>query len=196
MKVAAIQHDIVWEDPPATFARLAPLIARAADAGARLAVLTEMFSTGFSMHTERIAEPLDGPSAAFLVEQAATHGDVDRADRSPSATTDADAARRTRSCSRRPTARCTATARSTRSRYAGEHERYAPATRSLTVDVDGVRCSLFVCYDLRFADEFWQLARDDRLLRRAGQLAGGAPGALADAAPRAGRSRTRPTSWA
>ena len=24
--------------------------------------------------------------------------------------------------------------------------------------IDGVRCSLFVCYDLRFADEFWSLA--------------------------------------
>ena len=26
------------------------------------------------------------------------------------------------------------------------------------VDVDGVRLALFVCYDLRFADEFWALA--------------------------------------
>jgi predicted amidohydrolase len=30
----------------------------------------------------------------------------------------------------------------------------------LTVDVEGVRCSFFVCYDIRFADEFWSLARD------------------------------------
>jgi predicted amidohydrolase len=28
----------------------------------------------------------------------------------------------------------------------------------VTVDVDGLRTSLFVCYDLRFADEFWPLA--------------------------------------
>jgi predicted amidohydrolase len=27
------------------------------------------------------------------------------------------------------------------------------------VDIDGVRCSFFVCYDLRFADEFWTLAQ-------------------------------------
>ena len=26
--------------------------------------------------------------------------------------------------------------------------------------IEGLRVSLFVCYDLRFADEFWQLARD------------------------------------
>ena len=51
MKVAAVQHDIVWEDPEANFTRLAPRIADAAAAGARLVVLTEMYSTGFSSDT-------------------------------------------------------------------------------------------------------------------------------------------------
>ena len=31
----------------------------------------------------------------------------------------------------------------------------------------------FVCYDLRFADEFWQLGARHRRLRRPGELAGG-----------------------
>ena len=44
--------------------------------------------------------------------------------------------------------------------YAGEHEHYAAGDRHVTVDVEGVRVSLFVCYDLRFADEFWTLAED------------------------------------
>ena len=35
---------------------------------------TEMYSTGFSMKTDRIAEPVDGPSVQFLVEQARAHG--------------------------------------------------------------------------------------------------------------------------
>ena len=42
--------------------------------------------------------------------------------------------------------------------YGAEHEHYAAGDAFLTVDVDGVRCSFFVCYDLRFADEFWPLA--------------------------------------
>jgi predicted amidohydrolase len=42
--------------------------------------------------------------------------------------------------------------------YSGEHERYDAGDQLTTVDVDGVRCSLFVCYDLRFADEFWAVA--------------------------------------
>jgi len=35
-----------------------------------------------------------------------------------------------------------------------------PGHELVTVEVDGLRVSLFVCYDLRFADEFWQLAPD------------------------------------
>ena len=52
MRVAAIQHDIVWERPVDNFRRLAPMIAQAADGGARLVALTEMYATGFSMAAE------------------------------------------------------------------------------------------------------------------------------------------------
>ncbi len=156
MKIAAIQHDIVWEDPRANFARLAPRIAEAATAGARLAVLTEMYATGFSMDTERIAEPVDGPSVRFLVEQATKHGlwvcgsvpEVRPGDDLPSnclalATPDGDVHRYRKL---HPFT------------YGGEHEKYAAGDARVTVDIEGVRCSLFVCYDLRFADEFWPLA--------------------------------------
>ena len=54
----------------------------------------------------------------------------------------------------------TATARSTRSRSAARRSTSGPASDLVTVDVEGLRVSLFVCYDLRFADEFWQLAHD------------------------------------
>jgi predicted amidohydrolase len=42
--------------------------------------------------------------------------------------------------------------------FAGEHEHYAEGGERLTVDVEGVRMSPFVCYDLRFADAFWPIA--------------------------------------
>ena len=74
MKVAVVQHDIVWEDKDANFARLAPMVASAAATGARLVVLSETFSTGFSMRTDVIAEPEGGPSSQFLIAQAAAHG--------------------------------------------------------------------------------------------------------------------------
>src|SRR3954452_23062128 len=73
MRIAAVQHDIVWEDRDANFARLAPWVSRAVGAGAELVLLTETFSTGFSM-TPGIGEPEGGPSAQFLAGQAAEHG--------------------------------------------------------------------------------------------------------------------------
>ena len=73
IRVAGVQHDIVWEDRDANFERLAPQIAAAAGAGARLVALTEMFSTGFSLDGQRIAEPAGGPSSQFLAAQAREH---------------------------------------------------------------------------------------------------------------------------
>jgi predicted GNAT family acetyltransferase len=44
--------------------------------------------------------------------------------------------------------------------FGGEDQHYAPGTETVVVDFGGLRCALFVCYDLRFADEFWELAPD------------------------------------
>lgn len=156
MKVAAVQHDIVWEDPPANFRVLAPLLAAAAGKGARLALLTEMFSTGFSMHTDRIAEPVDGPSTEFLVAQAATHamwvgGSVP--ERAPGAANPANTF-----VLASPAGAVHRYRKIHPFTYSGEHERYDAGDDFTTVEIDGLRCSLFVCYDLRFADEFWRLA--------------------------------------
>ncbi len=74
MQIAAIQHDIIWEDPQANHERLAPLIEQAAATGTEMIVLTEMYATGFSMNSQVIAEPPDGTSVNFLSDQAKTHG--------------------------------------------------------------------------------------------------------------------------
>ena len=74
MRVAALQSEIVWEDREANFARLRPWISSAAATGARLLALPETYSVGFSMATDRIAEPWEGPSVAFLHDEARRHG--------------------------------------------------------------------------------------------------------------------------
>ena len=56
MKIAALQHDIAWEDAAATCTRVAPMIAAAAADGADMVLLTEMFGPGFSLAADRIAE--------------------------------------------------------------------------------------------------------------------------------------------
>jgi len=162
MRVACVQHDIVWEDPPANFARLAPRVREAAADGARLVVLTEMFSTGFSMAIDRVAEPVDGPSTRFLVEQAAEHGVwvcgslPERPPEQPAG----QALPYNQLVLASPDGAVHRYAKIHSFTYAGEHEHYQPGTEHTTLDIEGVRTTLFVCYDLRFADEFWACAHD------------------------------------
>jgi predicted amidohydrolase len=156
VRVAGIQHDIVWERPEENFARLAPLIEQAAGEGARLVVLTEMYATGFSMKTERIAETVGGPSAQFLVDQARTNGVWLCASVPELAGTNDRPFNQLVLAA--PDGRTWRYAKIHPFTYGREDEHYAAGDAFLTVEIEGVRCSFFVCYDLRFADEFWSLA--------------------------------------
>lgn len=153
MKIAAIQSDIAWEDPEANFTRLRPWVAAAAAAGARLVVLPEMFACGFSMTTAKIAEPPGGPSTRFLEHQARQHDlwicgsvpEVPLGEAKPYNTLVLAS----------PHGQVVRYRKIHPFSFAREDEHYGAGTDHITVDVDGLRCTLFVCYDLRFADEFW-----------------------------------------
>ena len=159
MKIAGIQHDIAWCDRDANFARLAPQVAAAAASGAGLVLLSETFSTGFGFAEPGFQpEPEGGPSSRFLADQAAEHG-VWVGGTCPEVYPGHD---------KPSNSFVLAGPDGTQHRYrkihpfshAGEERYVQPGTELVTVDVDGLRVSLFVCYDLRFADEFWALAHD------------------------------------
>ncbi len=162
LRVAAIQHDIVWHDRTANFARLDPMIDAARAGGAGLILLTETFSTGFSFDTPGIGESEGGPSSNFLAAAAARTGAWvgGSCPEIGSGPADGDA--------RPSNVFVLAGPDGTEHRYrkihpfshAGEERYVRPGTEFVTVTVEGVRLSLFVCYDLRFADEFWGLAHD------------------------------------
>jgi predicted amidohydrolase len=158
MKIAACQTDIAWEDPPENFRRLGPKIAAAAAAGARLVVLPEMYACGFSMETERIAEAEDGPSTGFLVEQARANS-VWVCGSIPILGAGAGRPFNTLVLAS-PDGQTHHYRKIHPFTFAGEHEHYDAGSRFVTVDVEGLRVTLFVCYDLRFADEFWATATD------------------------------------
>jgi omega-amidase len=155
MRFGVVQHDIVWEDRDANYARLAPQVARAAGAGAEFVLLSETFSTGFSM-TPGIGEPEDGPSAEFLRTQAARHG-VWVAGSCPEIAPGSDLPFNSF---------VLAGPDGTVHRYrklhpfthGGEAERFRAGEAPVTVEVGGLRITPFVCYDLRFADVFWTAA--------------------------------------
>lgn len=156
MRIAAIQSDIAWEDPEANFARLRPWVAAAAGAGVKLVVLPEMFACGFSMATERIREPPGGPSTRFLEEQARQHG-VWICGSLPELTL-GEARPYNTLVLASPHGQVIRYRKIHPFSFAREHEHYGAGADHVTVDIEGLRCTLFVCYDLRFADEFWATA--------------------------------------
>ena len=68
--IALIQTDLYWEDIPANLQMLDKKIASISEA-VDLIVLPEMFSTGFSMVPEKVAEGMDGTAVQWLRKIAA-----------------------------------------------------------------------------------------------------------------------------
>ncbi len=150
MKVALLQLDIAWEDVPANHAGAARLLDRAAALGARIAILPEMFATGFSMDARRIAQPEGGQTEAFLLERAAALGlhvlaGVAEAseplpvNRALLVSPDGMVRRYTKI---HPFS------------FAGEEKVMGSGKEVVTWDVEGLRVTPLVCYDLRFPEPF------------------------------------------
>jgi predicted amidohydrolase len=154
VKVAAIQHDICWEDPAATIERVSPLVDTALAEGAGLIFLTEMYSTGFSMASDRIAEDLDGPSAGWLrrrAEQAHVWLGASVPLRTPGLPTNT-------MILAGPDGEVRMYAKRHPFSYGGEEKHYAAGDRTITLPIGDLRVTPAICYDLRFADQFWNVA--------------------------------------
>jgi predicted amidohydrolase len=125
--------------------------------GARLVALAEMFAVGFTPHAGRVAEPPDGPTVAWLGAQARRHGAW------VGGSVPVLPAGGERPFNRLvlagPTGQLATYDKVHPFRYAGEDRRFASGVeREVTVDVEGTRTTLTVCYDLRFADQYWDAA--------------------------------------
>ncbi len=69
MRLTLVQTDLLWEAPAENRARLERILAPVAGQ-TDLIVLPEMFTTGFSMNAQALAEPMDGPTVRWLKLQA------------------------------------------------------------------------------------------------------------------------------
>lgn len=69
LKIALAQADLVWEDVAANCRNFEKLF-QDVDSDTDLLVLPEMFSTGFSMQVEKLAEAMNGPAVNWLKQQA------------------------------------------------------------------------------------------------------------------------------
>jgi predicted amidohydrolase len=156
LRVAGIQTDLVWESPDANRPRMAARIRDAVStSAARFVVLPEMWPSGFSMRPERFAELPGGASERFLLEMAAETG----------AAVCGSVAQRGASEARAKNVFLCATPQGEVHRYAkihpfrygGEADHFDAGEELPTFEVDGVRVTALVCYDLRFP-ELWALA--------------------------------------
>ncbi|WP_269620402.1 amidohydrolase [Zhongshania sp. BJYM1] len=143
MKIAALQSTLYWQDRDANLAYFSDLIKNIG--AADVVVLPEMFTTGFSMAPEHIAEPANGPTLHWLRDMAQQHHiaicgsvAVQENDKyfnrfywvSPEGESHYD--------------------KHHLFRMAGEHKHYAAGMERKIVEYQGVRICLQVCYDLRF----------------------------------------------
>jgi predicted amidohydrolase len=158
MRIAVVQHDISWETPQENFEAIRPQIAEAAETGAGLIALTETFSWGFTMNTDKAREAPDGPSTEFLLDQAQSTG-AWVVGSIPIVEGEA-ALPNNRMTFAGPKGQLSTYNKIHPFTYGGEDQSYRAGADHLTITIEGLRISAFICYDLRFADEFWALAPD------------------------------------
>jgi predicted amidohydrolase len=160
VRIAAIQHDIQWLDREANFLHLESFIASAAQGGARLVVLSEMFSTGFAMGEKwvnELREPFDGPSSQFLQRMAQKFGVWVGGTCAELPETN-DALPGNTFIVSSPDGALTRYVKMNPFSYSGEDKWFRAGSNIVTLNIEGIRVALFVCYDLRFVEEFWNCA--------------------------------------
>lgn len=145
LKLALVQTAPIWQNPTENHAHFATLLQEAA--GADLIILPEMFSTGFSMDAAALAEPENGPSQQWLLEQAAALNAVVVGSVITHA---ADDSYRNRLYWARPDGSCTHYDKRHLFRMAGEHEHYSAGEERVLLSLKGWNIRPLVCYDLRF----------------------------------------------
>ncbi|MEP7000503.1 MAG: nitrilase-related carbon-nitrogen hydrolase [bacterium] len=151
LRVALGEYDTGWQQPEGSLDRAAVCVSRAASTGARLVVLPEMCTTGFTMEPERWAEGVDGPSFARLSTMAAIHDIWLMA----GVAMRGEAGYVNVAAVFNPEGSLVATyAKQRLFSFASENEHYSAGIIPVVIDIDGVRVSPFVCYDLRFPELF------------------------------------------
>jgi omega-amidase len=145
LELALIQTTLAWHDPAANREHFQTLLEQAR--GADLVILPEMFSTGFSMESAELAEPEDGPSSIWLLEQAQAVGAVICGSL---IIRTADGSYRNRLLWARPDGSLAQYDKRHLFRMAGEHKHYSAGDQQVVLELKGWRVRPLICYDLRF----------------------------------------------
>lgn len=160
LRIALGEYDTGWHTPSLSLDRAEQLVAAAASRGARLVVLPEMATTGFTMDTTRAVAD-DSPDIIRLGHIARSHSTwliagVALREGARGSEVAVNAA-----LVIDPTGAIVSTYRKQHLfAFAGENDHYHPGDRTTIVAIDGVRIAPFICYELRFPELFRIAARE------------------------------------
>ena len=157
MRLFCVQFDILWENKPANYARLRELLATEMLPAGSLVLLPEMFSTGFSMNVDAVAEGSPSATSEFLAQTARELGVFVLGGL---VTRRADGRGRNQAVAFSPEGKEVA-------RYhkmqpftlGGESQHYAAGKEIATFSWQNLVVAPFICYDLRFPEIFRRAVR-------------------------------------
>jgi predicted amidohydrolase len=145
LTITTIQADLRWEDKAANLQRFEEKILGIPEP-TEIVVLPEMFSTGFSMKPQALAEKMDGPTIAWMKTIAAEK----RVILTGSIIIEEGGHYFNRLIWMLPNGQYGYYDKRHRFAYAGENEQYTAGRKRLIASVKGWKVLLLVCYDLRF----------------------------------------------
>ena len=155
LTITTIQTILHWEDKAANLRMLEQKI-NSIQEKMEIVVLPEMFSTGFSMNPEKLAETMDGETVQWMKRIAAEKkiiltGSVIIKEKAPSTLERAGGeVYYNRLIWMLPNGQYGVYDKRHRFAFAGEDEHYTAGTKRLIASVKGWKINLLVCYDLRF----------------------------------------------
>lgn len=157
MRIIGVELDIVWESRQTNCDAVRKALDRAQPPKESLIVLPEMFATGFSMNAGMTAEPAGGETEAFLSGMAKTYesfliaGTVTKGasgrGRNEALLFDSQGCEVSRYCKRHPFS------------YAEEDKFYEAGRDIVVTPLNGFMVVPFICYDLRFPEDFRSAVR-------------------------------------
>jgi predicted amidohydrolase len=153
-----IQTGLTWEDKAANLRMLRQKI-EAIGEKTEIVVLPEMFSTGFSMGPEHLAETMEGPTLKWMHEIARQQkiiltGSLMMKEINPDSSKDIEESTEASYYNRLiwmlPNGEYGIYDKRHLFTYAGEHNSYTAGQKRLIASVKGWKINLQICYDLRF----------------------------------------------
>jgi len=145
LSLSIIQTSLHWEDKAANLQMLEEKISSIKEK-TELVVLPEMFSTGFSMKPEQLAESMNGETVQWMKRVSAGKKVV----LTGSVIIEEDQKYYNRLIWMQPNGHFGIYDKRHRFAYAGEDEQYTAGTKRFIASVKGWKIQPLVCYDLRF----------------------------------------------